>query len=35
VDGGVDCACAKYEKMETWKSRMENHGFVGMKISSN
>jgi len=32
VDGGVDCA--KYEKMETWKSRMENHGFVGMKMSS-
>jgi len=32
VDGGVDCA--KYEKMETWKSRMENHGFVSMKMSS-
>ncbi|XP_058741096.1 GRAS family protein RAM1-like [Vicia villosa] len=31
-DGGVDCA--KYEKMETWKVRMENHGFVGMKMSS-
>jgi len=32
VEGGVDCA--KYEKMETWKSRMENHGFVGVKMSS-
>ncbi|AES62244.1 putative transcription factor GRAS family [Medicago truncatula] len=32
VEGGVDCA--KYEKMETWKSRMENNGFVGMKMSS-
>jgi hypothetical protein len=32
VDDGVECA--KYEKMETWKSRMENHGFVGMKMSS-
>ncbi|CAJ2629682.1 unnamed protein product [Trifolium pratense] len=30
--GGVECA--KYEKMETWKTRMENHGFVGIKMSS-
>ena len=29
---GVDCP--KYEKMETWKARMENHGFAGTKISS-
>ncbi|WVZ15672.1 hypothetical protein V8G54_013238 [Vigna mungo] len=29
---GVDCP--KYERMETWKTRMENHGFVGRKISS-
>ncbi|KAK7380600.1 hypothetical protein VNO78_33115 [Psophocarpus tetragonolobus] len=29
---GVDCP--KYEKMETWKARMENHGFVRRKISS-
>ncbi|WJX14203.1 hypothetical protein P8452_04501 [Trifolium repens] len=34
VDDGVGVECAKYEKMETWKSRMENHGFVGMKMSS-
>ncbi|KAL4358518.1 hypothetical protein S83_030494 [Arachis hypogaea] len=26
--------CAKYERMEAWKARMENHGFVGNKISS-
>ncbi|XVF63263.1 hypothetical protein PTKIN_Ptkin09bG0073600 [Pterospermum kingtungense] len=24
----------RYEKMETWKSRMERHGFEGMKLSS-
>ncbi|XP_027367628.1 protein SCARECROW-like [Abrus precatorius] len=29
---GVDCP--KYERMETWKDRMENQGFVGRKISS-
>ncbi|KAE9611401.1 hypothetical protein Lal_00011588 [Lupinus albus] len=29
---GVDCP--KYERMETWKARMENHGFGGTKISS-
>ncbi|ESW15655.1 hypothetical protein PHAVU_007G090700 [Phaseolus vulgaris] len=29
---GVDCP--KYERMETWKARMENHGFVATKISS-
>ncbi|KAK7279704.1 hypothetical protein RJT34_24761 [Clitoria ternatea] len=26
--------CPKYERMETWKARMENHGFVATKISS-
>lgn len=31
VDG---CDCPKYERMETWKARMEGHGFVGAKISS-
>lgn len=25
---------SKYEKMETWKGRMESHGFEGMKMSS-
>ncbi|KAJ1424893.1 hypothetical protein SESBI_11286 [Sesbania bispinosa] len=30
----VDVDCPKYERMETWKARMENHGFVGTKISS-
>ncbi|EEF35582.1 DELLA protein GAI1, putative [Ricinus communis] len=30
-----DLNCAtRYEKMETWKGRMENHGFSGMKLSS-
>ncbi|KAI4352846.1 hypothetical protein L6164_007059 [Bauhinia variegata] len=29
---GVDCP--KYERMETWKARMESHGFAGTKISS-
>lgn len=29
---GVDCP--KYERMETWKARMENHAFVATKISS-
>ncbi|XP_061346304.1 GRAS family protein RAM1-like [Gastrolobium bilobum] len=29
---GMDCP--KYERMETWKARMENHGFAGTKISS-
>ncbi|XAR62649.1 hypothetical protein NMG60_11017490 [Bertholletia excelsa] len=24
----------RYEKMETWKGRMESHGFSGMKLSS-
>ncbi|GMI83237.1 SCARECROW-like 21 [Hibiscus trionum] len=27
-------SCPSYEKMETWKSRMERHGFEGMKLSS-
>ncbi|XVF29965.1 hypothetical protein REPUB_Repub16aG0016600 [Reevesia pubescens] len=27
-------SCPRYEKMETWKSRMESHGFEGMKLSS-
>ncbi|CAI9778136.1 unnamed protein product [Fraxinus pennsylvanica] len=26
--------CRRFEKMETWKGRMENHGFVGLKQSS-
>ncbi|XP_027367900.1 scarecrow-like protein 18 [Abrus precatorius] len=26
--------CPKYERMETWKARMENHRFVATKISS-
>lgn len=26
--------CPKYERMETWKGRMEGHGFEGVKISS-
>lgn len=25
---------ARYERMETWKGRMEEHGFEGMKMSS-
>lgn len=29
---GVDCP--KYERMETWKARMESHGFVGTLVSS-
>ncbi|MED6172864.1 hypothetical protein PIB30_053894 [Stylosanthes scabra] len=33
-NGGGGGDCAKYERMETWKARMENHGFVGNKISS-
>ncbi|XP_022720164.1 scarecrow-like protein 21 [Durio zibethinus] len=27
-------SCPRYEKMETWKSRMESNGFEGMKLSS-
>ncbi|KAG5062432.1 hypothetical protein AAZX31_02G070900 [Glycine max] len=34
MDDGVEYYCPKYERMETWKGRMENHGFVGRKISS-
>lgn len=26
--------CPRYEKMETWKGRMESHGFTGVKLSS-
>ncbi|POO00220.1 GRAS transcription factor [Trema orientale] len=26
--------CAKYERLETWKARMESHGFGGVRISS-
>ncbi|GKV32318.1 hypothetical protein SLEP1_g40933 [Rubroshorea leprosula] len=30
-----DPVCPRYEKnMETWRGRMESHGFVGMKLSS-
>ncbi|KAK7270367.1 hypothetical protein RIF29_23451 [Crotalaria pallida] len=32
--GDVDYYSPKYERMETWKARMENHGFCGNKISS-
>ncbi|OMO53969.1 Transcription factor GRAS [Corchorus capsularis] len=27
-------SCPRYEKMETWKGRMESHGFEGMKLGS-
>lgn len=27
-------SCPRYEKMETWKGRMEGHGFAGIKMSS-
>ncbi|KAF5749317.1 hypothetical protein HS088_TW04G01285 [Tripterygium wilfordii] len=27
-------SCPRYEKMETWKGRMENHGFSGVKLST-
>ncbi|KAI3464416.1 hypothetical protein Pfo_021079 [Paulownia fortunei] len=26
--------CPRFEKMETWKGRMESHGFLGLKQSS-
>ena len=29
-----DTNCPRYEKMETWKGRMESHGFTGVKLSS-
>ncbi|CAL5387608.1 unnamed protein product [Camellia sinensis] len=29
-----DTNCPRYEKMETWKGRMEGHGFAGLKLSS-
>ncbi|THG14511.1 scarecrow-like protein 21 [Camellia sinensis] len=29
-----DTSCPRYEKMETWKGRMEGHGFAGLKLSS-
>ncbi|KAF2291010.1 hypothetical protein GH714_018281 [Hevea brasiliensis] len=29
-----DSNCPRYEKMETWKGRMESHGFSGIKLSS-
>ncbi|XP_021596075.1 GRAS family protein RAM1 [Manihot esculenta] len=29
-----DSKCSRYEKMETWKGRMESHGFSGIKLSS-
>lgn len=31
---GVEYCGSRYERMETWKARMENHGFVGEKMSS-
>ncbi|KAL0360122.1 UNVERIFIED_CONTAM: GRAS family protein RAM1 [Sesamum radiatum] len=32
-DTDNDC-CPRFEKMETWKSRMESYGFLGIKQSS-
>ncbi|VVA37261.1 Hypothetical predicted protein [Prunus dulcis] len=29
-----DVNCSKIEKMETWKARMESHGFEGINLSS-
>ncbi|KAI8019687.1 GRAS family protein RAM1 [Camellia lanceoleosa] len=29
-----DTNCPRYEKMETWKGRMDGHGFAGLKLSS-
>jgi hypothetical protein len=29
-----DANCPRYDKMETWKGRMEGHGFAGIKLSS-
>ncbi|PSS00153.1 DELLA protein [Actinidia chinensis var. chinensis] len=29
-----DINCMRYERAETWKGRMESHGFVGLKLSS-
>ncbi|CAK9155507.1 unnamed protein product [Ilex paraguariensis] len=29
-----DMNCPRYERMETWKGRMEGHGFGGVKLSS-
>ncbi|KAI3807893.1 hypothetical protein L1987_23829 [Smallanthus sonchifolius] len=29
-----DANAPKYERMETWKGRMKNHGFEGMNLSS-
>lgn len=34
IDEGNNNCGPRYEKMETWKSRMERHGFEGMKLSS-
>ncbi|GMN51957.1 hypothetical protein TIFTF001_021094 [Ficus carica] len=33
-DNGEKNSCPKYERLETWKERMERHGFEGVKISS-
>jgi hypothetical protein len=33
-DKNGDSNCLTYERMETWKARMENHGFMGIKLSS-
>ncbi|KAK8552617.1 hypothetical protein V6N13_121004 [Hibiscus sabdariffa] len=33
-EGSSESSCPRYEKMETWKSRMERHGFEGMELSS-
>ncbi|KAG5245706.1 scarecrow protein [Salix suchowensis] len=29
-----DTNCPRYDKMETWKGRIEGHGFGGMRLSS-
>ncbi|XVE60812.1 hypothetical protein DITRI_Ditri05aG0157000 [Diplodiscus trichospermus] len=41
IKGMINCdndeenkSCPRYEKMERWKSKMESHGFEGMKLSS-
>lgn len=32
--GGGGSDCPKYERIETWKARMEGHGFEGTRLSS-
>lgn len=33
-DDGGGSDCPKYERIETWKARMEGHGFEGIRLSS-